>query len=289
MKILFISKYPTTHIGGVETHIRFLTKILKSKKQEVSIISEEQIKPPHIKYFGLIYIWLWFFKNRKLIEDSDVIHIHDVFIWYLPFRFLYPSKKVFITFHGWEGKYPIPFWNLINKQIANKLTNGSIAVGKYIEKKYKIKSDYIIYGGVERLSDSKKISTQDKIKNTILFVGRLEPDTGLLQFLDFLRSSSLVYGYENVSFVGDGSLRKDCEKFGEVYGFCDPNPFYKKAGTVVPSGYLTYLEAKSYGCKIKTFYGNELKKDYWDEIKQLKKFDTWEDIANKYIKLWSTN
>ena len=55
------------------------------------------------------------------------------------FRFIFPKKKVYITFHGWEGKWPLPMWAILNKRIANFLCNGSIAVGIYIEKWYGIK------------------------------------------------------------------------------------------------------------------------------------------------------
>ena len=148
MKILFISHYAWPHVGGVEKHVERVTSELYKKGHEVKIISEEDIKFPHIKFCGLLYIWFWLFKNRKLIENADVVHVHDVFIWYLPFRFLYPGKKVFTTFHGWEGHYPIPFFNILQKRIASKLSWGTIAVGKYIEKYYGIKVDKIIYGGV---------------------------------------------------------------------------------------------------------------------------------------------
>ena len=106
-----------------------------------------------------------------------------------------------------------------------------------------------------------------------------------MQFLQELKVNSQKL---KVDFVGDGSLRTECEKYGTVHGFCDPTPFYKKAKNCVPSGYLTYLEAKSYGCKIKTFYSTKLKKEYWSEILRLKRFDTWEDIADTYIKLWKS-
>ena len=97
---------------------------------------------------GLVYIWFWLFKNKKLIKETNIIHCHDVFIWYLPFRFLYPHKKVYTTFHGWEGTWPIPWQNILQKRLANKLSNGTIAVGKYIGKYYGIKADKIIYGGI---------------------------------------------------------------------------------------------------------------------------------------------
>ena len=278
MKILFISKYRLNHVGGVEKHISKILPRIKARGYDITLVTEEDIRPLKIKYLGLLYIWFWLLKNIKLIYYSDIIHIHDVFIWFLPFKLIFPLKKVYITFHGWEGKYPIPIWNVLNKQIANKLSNGSISIGQFIGRYYKIKSNYVIYGGISKIRVQKL-----KLKNTMVFVGRLESDTGLVQFLKWLEK----HGQNTkVEFVGDGSLRKDCEKFGKVYGFCDPTPFYKKAETVVPSGYLTYLEAKSYGCKIKTFYGNKLKKEYWDEILKLREFDTWDDIANVYLKLW---
>ena len=149
MNILFLTHHKHPRVGGVERHLKFLISNLKSTNTDIVIktISEEDIKPPHIKIFGLLYIWYWLFKNRELITRSDLVHIHDVFIWYLPFRFLYPIKKVYITFHGWEGVYPIPLWNILNKKVANYLSNGSIAVGKYIEKYYGVKADNIVYGG----------------------------------------------------------------------------------------------------------------------------------------------
>lgn len=146
MKILFLTQHKRPHVGGVEKHVYEISKRLKVKGESVITISEEDIKYPHIKFLGLLNIWLWLFKNRKLIETSDVIHCHDVFIWYFPFRFLYPGKKVFTTFHGWEGTWAIPLKNILMKRLASKLSYKTIAVGKYIEKYYGIKTDKIIYG-----------------------------------------------------------------------------------------------------------------------------------------------
>lgn len=164
MKILFISSFFFPHIGGVEKHVYELSKNLRSKGEEVTVITEKfdqklknkedvgginvvRILYPHTRFLGLFLIWFEIFKNRKLIIDADIVHIHDVFIWYLPFRVFYPNKKVFTTFHGWEGVWPIPWGNIIQKRIAAKLSTGTIAVGKYIEKYYGIKADKIMYGG----------------------------------------------------------------------------------------------------------------------------------------------
>lgn len=263
MNILFISHYKWPHIGGVEKHIKEISEILVKSGHNVKVVSEEDIKQPRIKFFGLIYIWYWFFKNISLIYKSDIVHVHDVFIWYLPFRFLFPLKKVFVTFHGWEGKYPIPFWNVLNKRIASILTNGSIAVGKYIEKYYDIKSNYIIHGAVNKINTNK----YKKAKNTIVWLGRKDKDTGYLEFQKWLTNKK--------------------NKFSVKYILNDPNPekYLKTTEYCAPSGYLSYLEAKNFGCKILLFPNNQLKKDYWNEIKD-KGIITWDDAVSVYTKLW---
>jgi glycosyltransferase involved in cell wall biosynthesis len=266
MEILFLSKYPTSHIGGVERHIRAVGDRLQVTGHRVTTISEEQIRPPHKKIIGLLYIWYWIFKNRKLITDSDIVHIHDVFIWYLPFRVLFPKKKVYITFHGWEGKFPPTAWSIFNKRIANKLTNGSIAVGKYIEKWYGIKANHIIYGGVN--PTSLKLRGAQKIKNSIVWLGRQEADTGINEFKEWLSKQKINY------------------KVIYVTNVTNPEKYLQTAEYCVPSGYLSYLEAKNMGCKIMTFANNPLKEDYWNEIKLLKSIPKWDDVVDVYLKLW---
>jgi glycosyltransferase involved in cell wall biosynthesis len=278
MKILFLTRLYSPHIGGVEKHVQEVGLSLRKRGHRVTIISEEDIKYPHIKFLGLLTIWFWLLKNRSLIKQSDIVHCHDVFVWYLPFRFLYPKKPVYTTFHGWEGKYPIPWWNILQKRLAAKLSKGNICVGKYLEKWYGIKADKIIYGGVSR---SPKLKTT-KIPKTILWLGRLERDTGILEFLDWL-SKHKKY---TALFCGDGSLRKECEKYGKVYGFIDPKPFLQKTEICVPGGYLAYLEAKAAGCRIKTFANNPLKKDYWQEIQKLKIIPSWKEVAEIYENLY---
>src|SRR5688572_1794555 len=136
MKILFLSHYFHPHIGGVEKHTLEVAKNLIAKGHKVTVLTEKYDKDlketetinkiqivrfsyPHFKFLGLFSIWFWLFRNKKLIQAADIIHCHDVFIWYLPFRFLYPNKKIYTTLHGWEGKWPIPWQNILLKQLAN--------------------------------------------------------------------------------------------------------------------------------------------------------------------------
>lgn len=293
MNILFLTNYKWPHVGGVEKHIFEVSKKLKVKGGSVRTISSEDIRQPKIKLIGLLYIWYWLFKKRKFIENADVVHCHDVFIWYLPFRFIYPRKKVITTIHGWEEVYPMQSKFTLLKKLAVKLSSKSVGIGKFLKKYINVKFDLISYGAT-----TIRIMVVKKDRNRIVYVGRLEENTGLLQFLDWLRFSSA--GKNNpkytVDFCGDGRLRSECEKYGKVHGFCDPNPFYKKAKICVPGGYLAALEALSYGCELKLFWNNQVKEDYWkmspffklkgNKLKEWARAQTWEKLANEYLDLY---
>ncbi|MEK7498053.1 MAG: hypothetical protein AAB656_03990 [Patescibacteria group bacterium] len=125
-------------------------------------------------------------------------------------------------------------------------------------------------------------------QRNIVFVGRLEKDTGLLKFLLWLKKNNI----NQVDFCGDGTLRTECEKYGVVHGFCDPKPFYKKADICVPGGYLSALEALNYECKLKLFWDSPIKRDYWklspfpEADSKWVKSRTWDKVTNLYLKLW---
>jgi glycosyltransferase involved in cell wall biosynthesis len=306
MKILIITRLYYPHIGGVEKHIFEVAKRLKVKSKSVTVLTEKYDKKlketetvdgirvvrfsfRHIRFLGLLSVWRQIFKNRKLIQEADVVHIHDVFIWYLPFRFLYAKKPVFTTIHGWEERWPMPILSIIQKQLAARLSNKTVGVGKFLEKYLRVTFNKITYGGVSinQFIDTK--NTRVKIKNWVVYVGRLEENTGILNFLKWLKNKNF-----HVDFCGDGSLRKECEKYGTVHGFCDPNQYYKKAEYCVPGGYLAALEALSYGCKLKLFWNNKIKEDYWKmspfvrkDVRSWAKKQTWDKLADEYLDLYN--
>lgn len=283
MKILFISHYCLPHIGGVEKHIEKVSEILKKRGHSVTVIAKDHpIKYPNTKILGLLVIWKELFKLRIVIQKADIVHIHDVFIWYLPFRFLYPRKKVYTTFHGGQDVWPVPLKHKILYKLTERLSVGSIAVGGFIEKYYNIKPNYVIYGGVEKIKKQKF----KKERNSIIWLGRLDKNTGILEFLSWLKNNKRKL---KVIFLGDGELRDECVKFGKVKGFVsNPLPYLIKAETIAPVGYLSYLEAKQVGAKIKTFATTPIKKDYWKGISKLKDIPTWKDVVSVYLKLWKT-
>lgn len=336
MRILFLVRLFYPHIGGVEKHVYEISKKFIQMGYDVNVVTEkfdknllgeevyDRIKVYRIPNFlndstKKFKIWMWMLKNKKIIDAADVIHAHDVFFWYIPYFLLNPRKKVFVTFHGYETKFPIPKKTILIRRLSNFLVQGSINVGAYIEKWYSTKADYATYGGLDLKSQnySSKVKTrQSKLK--ILFIGRLEEDTGVqiyLETLKLLRKKGINFELE---VCGDGTLRNKAEKFGKVHGFVrDLDRHIDRVDIVFASSYLSILESLAMGKVVFAVYQNELKKDYLvmspfakyiniasnpDElaekildsgcsyniesgVKWARK-QTWDKVANIYLRLW---
>ncbi len=308
MKVVFFTNFYYPHIGGVEKHVEKVGGQLIKKGYKLQIVTSKhesklkskefykgvkihRINYPKVKYIGLLSVWLWLLKNISLIKESDIVHIHDVFIWYLPFRFLFPRKKVFITHHGGQAIYPVSKKEIFMKQLATKLSSGTICIGKFISKYYNLSSDVISYGAVNIPKTRKK-------EKKVVWVGRLEKETGILKALKEMKKYKRK-GYK-IDFCGDGPLKKECEKVGSVHGYVNPMPFLAKAKVCFPVGYLSALEGMASKCKIKVVWNNKLKEDYWKLTpfwKYIKNEDinkayewvekqSWGKLTEKYVNLW---
>jgi len=267
MKALIITESYLPNLGGVEKHIASTIPYLEAAGFEIKILSKKEIfeNKKLIKFFGLFQIWWAIAKKIELIKEAEVIFIHDVFIYYLPFRIIFPNKKVVTTFHGWEKIYPIPTKNILYKKLAQSFSNKTISIGKYINKYYQLRNqnNYLTYGAVDL--PKKEIDLNKKEHNSFLFTGRLEKDTGLPIFLDFLKillENNIIF---SVKFCGDGPMRLECQKYGEVLGFVDVKKYLENSQVCFAGGYLSILEAMAYKNIVLSAYQNELKKDYFLE------------------------
>ena len=335
MNIIFFAKYYFPHIGGVEKHAREVAELLVKKGHQVSVFTlkhESKLTDIEtkggVKILRLPYsenkfsIWKNLLQKKHLIKKADIIHCHDVLFWYLPFKLLYFFKKVFVTFHGWEGKYPIPFKYKFIRKINEILASGNICIGDYLPIHYGTKANFISYGGVSFPWDDRPTKMMSKKINQITFIGRLEKDLGLPEYFKALNKIKRKHKLK-VTFVGDGSLKKQAKKIGQVTGFVkDIKPYLKTNSFVFASSYLTILEALSIGRPVFALYQNQLKKDYLtkftgakyintsgsadellnqvtsnlqgESLKALKarkaqkfaKIQTWDKVINIYLKLW---
>lgn len=315
MNILFLSKYFYPYIGGVEKHALRVGEELVKQGYQVTVLTQKHEKKltdqqtyHGIKIIRLPYsnskwgIWRHLWSQRQLFQSADVIHCHDIFFWFLPFRFLYPKKPVFTTFHGWEGQWPIPKKNIWLRKIWEKLSWGNICVGDYLVKYYGTEADFITYGGV----DLPALPSGGLISKKNYFIGRLEADLGLQELL-------LAFKKLPVTFIGDGPMRQQCQKVGQVLGkLQDLKVILKQRPCIFSASYLTIWEALAYGCPVFCFYQNFLKKDYLNQFPAVKnihlagsaealitqlnqprplcrQFPSWQEVAKIYLKLWQKN
>jgi len=296
MIIIFFSRLFYPHIGGVEKHVLEISKILVRKGHLVTVLTEQydnqlkkedkidgikiiRINNGKNNWFKKFRVWKNLWRYRKLIKRSDIIHVHDVFFWYIPFKFLYLSKKVFITFHGYEGNKIPGFKSKLMHKIAEKLSKGNICVGDFLKKWYGTKADYVTYGGVSGIQNSEFRIQNYNSKYKILFVGRLEEETGIMEYLKallMLKNKGIMF---DLTVLGDGKLRNKAEKFSKdnkigakFMGFVQNiQKYLLESDFVLTSRYLGILEALSFRKFVFAHYNNSIKKDYL-EMAPFRKF-----------------
>lgn len=324
MNILFLTRRFWPEIGGVEKHCLEVGKRLVESGHEVVVVTETHSnlkfeilnfksisKYKNIKINRIpitlgekqkkFQIWKWLWKNRNLIKEADIVHCHDVFYWYLPFRFLYPKKKVFVTFHGYEGNLPPNKRKIFMHRLAAKLTDGSIAIGDWHEKWYGVKADAVSYGAVgkgslDRLGMTEKLNgilrgktPQNDNTYDFCFVGRLAKDTGIMVYLETVRilkekgtsrqarsinqkARRINQNARSISLVvcGDGPLFEEAKRFSEdnklevkFEGFVEEvGRFVSQSKFVFVSRYLGILESLVAKKLIFAVYDSPIKEDY---------------------------
>jgi len=192
----------------------------------------------------------------------------NTFYWYIPFILF--NSNIYITFHGFE-KNPIPKHYIILRKIAEIFTKANICVGKFIIKYYHTKPNYITYGGINTGQlDKNNINKKYNI-NSALFIGRLESDTGILEYIKALKILKRQYNINlHLEICGNGKLKTFIEKYSRKYdlsvkinGFIeDLEKYYDESEIVLCSSYLTILESLFKKRIVISLYQNKLKEDY---------------------------
>ena len=271
------SYYPRA--GGVEKHVRMVCRELHHAGHDIRIATPrwDDGWPERETVDGLEVTRLspsgrvGRRQLAPLVKWADIVHTHDAYPflkYYLPFRFRYPLKPVFVTFHGYEG-YPIPFEAKVLRRIVLGLTTGNICAGAFIPKWYRFRCGKVTHGGTA--PHPRPLSTSGEGGTAAVFVGRLEPDTGFLTYLEALRMLKAEYDVAlPLEVCGDGSLRAEGERIAAEAGLAvtfhgrvpDVTPYLAGARFVFTSGFLGMLEAMAAGAVVCAVYDNPLKEDY---------------------------
>ncbi len=339
MTILFFARRYLPHHGGVEKHIAGLCQALLQElpSARIILVAEKHLEnlaeyeiingievyriPLPDQKINKLAIWRWLSSHFHLLQAADIIHIHDVFFWLLPFRPLLFWKKFFITFHGYEPPGPTwrqKFWH----QVAELATEGSICIGGFHQKWYGVEPDSISFGAVNaaRALEVRKKS----IPRNLIFVGRLAEDTGVQAYLQAVKILTENKHSMSLDIYGEGPLKLELESYVQVHklsvtfhGVTEISAqLYQKYDLALVSGYLTILESMAAGIPVIAVHQTALKKDYLSETPfanwitivpsvtaiadQLKKAElispeavkwangqTWSKLAQLYLKLWS--
>jgi len=300
-----LSPYFYPHQGGVEKHvfnlsqqlihkgykITVLTTLHDSKLPRVSEIEEIKIfrfKPNKIYIVGMAITMFKFFKYIKLVYKSNIVHIHDyqLFIWFILIRLLFPFKKIYITFHGWEGECPPNTLIKFFRKISEILTRGNICIGEFIKKWYKTNADIVSYGAAENIKCKNILPKID-----ILVISRISNDIPILQYLDsFNILNNKLLNTIKIVFIGSGELENEVLSFAgdhnidiSLKGFVDnPSEYICSSSIIITNGYLAILESVLQKKPIFVISQNELE---FDRLSQFPFSNNFMSISKNSIDL----
>jgi glycosyltransferase involved in cell wall biosynthesis len=283
MNVLMLTPAYPPSIGGVERHVSSVARELARDGHSVRVITwsatavgpstEDRIRvlrlpaPHRPRGWRLAHRWRQLAENRQWILQADIVHCHDDYLDYLPFRYRYPTKPAFVTFHGWEGQYPPSREAIWIRRLSCRLAHGSIAVGHYLAKWYGTASSHVTYGGV---TPPASIISPPEVPADITFLGRLARDTGVVTLMEALAELKTEVSPLSVVVCGDGPLRAHLAELSQAAGLHvrftgfvpDVEPYIAATRFVVASGYLSILETMVQRKPVFALYDNDLRRDY---------------------------
>jgi glycosyltransferase involved in cell wall biosynthesis len=291
MHVLMLTERLPPAIGGVERHVAGLTQVLVARGCRVTLVApkDDSMLPDEREIAGArvirlprlgrgrwdyVQAWCWWAYCRCLLDEADVIHFHGVYAllhWFGPIRILCLHKPVYLTYHGYEMRYPIPTRARLYRCLADRLTRGSLCVGHYLVKWFDLHPASVIYGAVTGPTEPPAPSDTPQA----VFVGRLAADTGLDIYVQALGRLRRETGWSlSLTVCGDGPLRVPMETLARkegvnarFFGFVvDPIRYLTQARVAFVSGYLAILEAMAWWRPIFSVYHNPVKESYLRDI-----------------------
>lgn len=341
-KVLFITPRFYPDKGGVENHVEEIAENLIEKGYKVTVLtvsddaqarkrevkdSIEILRITGVDRLDKVQIWRRIVGLRQQFAQADIVHVHDVFWWLFP---VYTSirKKVYCTFHGWEGRYPIPLKNKLWRYLFSYLSRKTIHVGAWIQEFYFDTPDAVTYGGISNKCFDDRLHTSNSRETKIAFVGRLEKENDIEAYLQIIAKLQKKIKNIRVTFVGGGSYQPQCQKIGEITGMIGCKrvlDFIQDVDFIFAASYLSILQAQAVGKIVVATYSHRLKQRYLEtysgakymiisgdqdyitrqivelnkDKKRKKRLEravrifarkqTWKKVTQLYINLWQIN
>lgn len=220
MKIAQVSPYDYPYAGGVQEHIRHLSRHFQARGHQVQILAassadEDELQDNIIKVSDTIVPIPFsgsivrisisprvYWRIKRILEEGrfDIIHLHEPMVPLLPLVVLRHAKAVTVgTFHAYRETHAAYEWGkpaiqpfidrLDGKIVVSEAARSTVA--RYFPGEY-----VVIPNGVEvdRFADPDIIPVEEFFdgRPNILFVGRLEKRKGfkyLLQAFRFIKAA----------------------------------------------------------------------------------------------------
>ncbi len=281
MRITFLAPFYAPKLGGVEIHAQRVAEELVRRGHKVQVITRAHIAglPVQEEINGVVVerirfdsglgekqlIWRSIFRFLPELWRSDVIHVHDVMWWLAPFWPLLWWKNIHLTHHGWEGIYPVPATNKLQRWVYAKMARSLTHIGEWTQEFYWERPNFISYGAVDGNGES---VVRQKLENDsesphIVFLGRLESENDIELYLQSARIVRSRLPKAQFTWIGDGTFSAECREFGIVTGWqTRPQDFISQADIVWSSSYLSMLQAQVQGKIVGALYSHDLKKRY---------------------------
>ena len=288
--IMFTPAYPPM-IGGVERHVYEVHKELGKKglmgkiyvintrpkdidiKEDITWLEPKKLWGwiPRTSRINMIWkITCVILKNRK-----TKIHFHyfGIFHYMISFlKLLGVIKRSYITFHGWNGKYPVMSKTIkIRKKCAAE-SAGNILIGHFIEKWYGIKADIFSYGGVDigkYYTDKPFLISKKRLR--IAYIGRFSKDTGTNELIMAVKEYCKSYNKRiELHLFGDRKISEGLLHVDENIQLSiqvekpiiDSSLIIQDYEIILACGYLTILEALCAKRIVFAYYNNPVREDY---------------------------
>jgi glycosyltransferase involved in cell wall biosynthesis len=277
VRIVFLAPSYSPKLGGVEIHAQNVAELLVQRGHVVSVLTlahgsqlpeNEKINGVAVRRShsgGKLAMWKFIGRNFSLLWQADIIHVHDVMWWLAPWLPLLFWKRIHLTHHGWEGTYPIPLKNRLQRWVWAHCARTLTHVGAWIKEYYWETPDFVTYGAVEGPALQKKTdgAVQKNEAVHIVFLGRLEPENDIEKYVALAKLLKQQSPELKITWVGDGVLRSECAKVGKVTGWVSDTTSYLESATLVwASSYLSILQAQAMGKVVCAAYTPGLKRRY---------------------------
>lgn len=287
MRVLMIAERLPPAIGGVERHVLGLTGELTRRGHQVTLVGPAHVpglpaeehragvrirRLPHVPHPRLRYLlaWRWWVRHKALLAEADVIHFHGVYPllhWFGPAHLLCVGRPLYLTYHGYGMRFPIPVRPRLYHWLAARRVRGSICIGHFLVKWFRLRPDAVSYGAVTPPAAVPPLPPTP----AALFLGRLDEDTGLDIYLRGLGLLARRHGRPlPLTVCGDGPGRPALMRLAQAEGVeatflgfqPDPAPHLARASLVLTSGYLAMLEAMAHRRPVFSVYHSPVKADY---------------------------